>query len=148
MTRGPQALGATVDRDTITGPEISLRRYGNKLRGTVGGEVTELRWQPGGDRVSGAFGDRPIELALSGSAGTLEISGWFGARTVKLRITPGALTGLVGPCRYELKFDDARYAGQVSCGGAPADAILQAPSTLSARPRAELAALLVAFLAI
>jgi hypothetical protein len=150
MTRGEQTMTASVGRDEMTGRQIELRRDGNAVRGLIGDQIATLRWQPGQSRVSGALGDRTVELvlSLSGTPISLSIIGWFGARAIELSVSRETLKGSFGACQYYLAFRGDHYAGNVSCGGAPETATLTVPATLAGRPPEEMAALLVAFLAI
>jgi hypothetical protein len=148
LTRGGESVSARLERDTISGPQIALRRYGNKWRGTIEGQSAELRWEPGISRVMGAIGDRPVDLAFAGGRDTLEIWGKFGVREARLVVNATKVEGIVGPCRYRLHFEGDHYKGQVDCGGTPVQATLRIPASLAAQPRTEFVALLVSFFGI
>ena len=141
---GDRIITARVDRSGMSSRGVTLRFFGDRLRGQVGGQHVDLELRS--ERIQGKIGSLEVALEVGRSEGALKVTGRFGARAVSEDLTPGAVTAEVGPCRFVLKFQHMEYAGQVGCGGQPEPVHLRVPATLVARSDVELAALFTALL--
>jgi hypothetical protein len=142
---GDQVREARVDRVSLAGRALVLKRWGSKLSGRLATQNLELGLNP--DQITGRIADRPVQLDVVRADESLTVSGRFGARAISLHLNVRAVTGEIGPCRYNFEFRRKEYAGRVDCGGEPTAVRLRIPAALVARGDVELAAMLTAFLA-
>jgi hypothetical protein len=142
---GPQTSFTAVDRDHVAGHAVDLQRVGNRLRGFVGDEESDLILFP--SRVAGHVGTHPVSLLIERRDGALAINGTFGRRAVALSLHPRSIDGDVGPCRYNLRNQVGEYVGTAACGGRPTPVRLELPVALVTREDAEIAAIVTALFA-
>jgi hypothetical protein len=142
---GPQTSFTAIDRDHVSGRTVDLQRIGDRLRGFVGDEQSDLILFP--SRVAGHVGARPVSLLVERRDGGLAVNGTFGRRAVALSLHPHSIDGDVGPCRYNLRSQMGDYVGTAACGGRPAPVRLELPVALVTRDDAEVAAIVTALFA-
>jgi hypothetical protein len=142
---GLQTSFTSVDRDHVAGRTVDLQRVGDRLRGFVGDEESDLVLFP--SRVAGHVGAHPVSLLIERREGALAINGTFGRRAVALSLHPRSIDGDVGPCRYNLHNQMGDYVGTAACGGRPTPVRLELPVALVTRDDAEVAAIVTALFA-
>jgi hypothetical protein len=142
---GPETSFMAVDRDHVAGRTVDLQRIGDRLRGFVGDEQSDLILFP--TRVAGHVGSHPVSLLIERREGALTINGTFGRRAVALSLHPHSIDGDVGPCRYNLRNQVGNYVGTAACGGRPSPVRLELPVALVTRDDAEVAAIITALFA-
>lgn len=141
---GDRTVIARVTPEGMTSGDVTLRRFRERLSGSVGVDPIEVRLEP--TRLDGHIGNDPIGLDVVRSGDSLQIMGRFGFRSVALQVEPSTIYGQVGPCWYKLTLQAGSYVGQVKCGGQPRPVRLTVPASLVARPDTEVAAMLTALL--
>jgi hypothetical protein len=121
-SRGPEARSGAghtfaVDAHAITGPNVSLERTDDSIRGTLDGLAIDLAVEDAGNgasRFTGLVGAEPAVLMIQPNARTphgprswsnMTLTGYVGGR-VDLRITPTSFKGLAGCLGYDLASRD------------------------------------------
>ncbi len=136
---------AMVTLHDITGPNVSLTRYGDSVRGHAFGQTVDFFWSDGD--LKGNLGGAPIDLKVDQVDDAIEIQGLYAGRQGTLTIKPGILKGTIGACSYDFKSSSTgEYVGQVTCGGLPENATLSVPPIAMTFSAPEIAGYLVLFL--
>jgi hypothetical protein len=146
VLRTPSGIAdARVTAREISGPNVSLTRYGDSVRGHAFGHTVDFFWSDGD--LKGNLGGAPIDLKVDQEGDTLEIYGLYAGRQGTLVIKPGVIKGTIGACSYDFKAGSGgEYVGQVACGGIPENATLAIPPILTTFSAPEIAGYLVLFL--
>lgn len=109
-------LKARVTEDSVTGSGIQLTRQEDTVRGKIAGGSVYLRRKRGG--LEGLLGGQSVRIVLKREeAGIVRLEGTFGGDPLELDITPEELSGTVGPCTYDLEYQDEAYQGVRTCDG-------------------------------
>ncbi|HYO57070.1 hypothetical protein [Archangium sp.] len=112
------AITARVTGDSVSGPDLQLSRDGKTLRGRAFGQTVFLGLN--GQELGGTVGRELTRLRFEDKDGVTQARGSFYGRLSELNISAEALTGTVGACSYDLKAtEDGGYVGSRSCGGQP-----------------------------
>jgi hypothetical protein len=125
------ALTARVTEESVVAPDLQLARDNKTLRGRAYGRTVFLGLN--GHEVGGTVGSELTRLRFENKGNVLEAQGSFGGNPARLTLSDTELSGTVGSCSYDLKAtEDGGYQGSRSCGGVPErPVILAIPPTLS-----------------
>ena len=138
-------IDAMITAHEISGPDVSLTRYGDSVRGHAFGQTVDFFWSDGD--LKGNRGETPIDLKVDQEGDVIEIRGLYAGRQGTLTIKPGSLKGTIGACSYDFKTaPSGEYVGQVACGGLPENARLSLPPIVTTFSAPEIAGYLVLFL--
>lgn len=119
---------ARVTETGLSSPQLQLGLTEDALRGRAFGLPVNITLQD--HRISGIYGQGPVNLRLKEEGDTLEARGTFGGQLTNFKVSPQGLSGTVGRCSYQLTAaQEDRYQGWRSCGYG-----LETPVTLSIPP--------------
>lgn len=113
-----QDVQVEVSRGSIVGSGFQLVRDEDTVRGRAVGRSVFLRVQEDETELDGLVGAQPTWIASTRKEdGRLRLEGTYAGGPLHLTLGPTELSGTVGPCTYDLEFEDEAYTGMRVCGG-------------------------------
>jgi hypothetical protein len=110
-------IQVSIDGDTIFGPTWNLQHGGTYIRGT-GGDHQAVQITLSGTHAEGNARNAPLTVDLQPLGdGVTQVTGLFGGILSEFKISPTLFQGKLGPCSYDLTFQNGRYEGMGSCQG-------------------------------
>lgn len=129
----------------LRGGDIRLQHASGSLEGEALGVPVDLRAE--GGQVSGSFGDDPVALHLTESAGAFAYEGTVGDERLSGIVSPQLVSAAVGPCMAALGLLGRAYQGVLYCGKEGAHPMsLALPTSLSSSTGEQQVALVVSLM--
>jgi hypothetical protein len=111
-------LQVEISRTSIVGSNVQLVRDEDAVRGRAAGRSVFLRILEDETELDGLAGSQPAWIASTRKRdGSLRLEGTFASAPLHLTLGPRELSGTVGPCTYDLEFEDEAYMGTRVCEG-------------------------------
>ncbi|HEX8704587.1 MAG TPA: hypothetical protein VF815_37490 [Myxococcaceae bacterium] len=112
--RLPQAsYNVRLTGDDIVAPHLQLYHSRQELRGRAFDATAALSLKE--DRVTGTIGGTLVNLKVTAQGDTVKGEGGFLGRPAEVRFNPRELHVYVTGCTYELKNTEGTYVGRRSC---------------------------------
>jgi hypothetical protein len=127
---------AIISKDGAQGPSVDLGRYdnGSTIRGTVRNRPFQLSVDQSAGTVTGQGSQGPITLNVSEANDQFTCTGLVG-RPSNITISREKINGTIGLCSYELARSGEVYSGSRSCaGGISPVTVTFPPSILEWKP--------------
>ena len=119
-----------VSEDQILGlePDLGLARSDGEIRGRALRVPVEVGFH--GDQGAGVYRGAPFEIFVAHTPTGLEVTGIFAGTVSDFELSTARISGQVGICAYDLRWNGKAYLGYRGCGEKVEPISVSLPATM------------------
>jgi len=123
--------GVRVTDNEVLGvsPDFALSRDNGEIRGRAQGVPVVVGFH--GDEAAGVYRAAPFELKVERTPDGMRVQGLVGGAISSYEISTDRISGRVGTCGWDVRWDGSAYSGSRGCGSTIQPISVSLPATLA-----------------